>query len=197
MIIGAETRLPYKPPKSNLASLNLIAADLQSSKFESGFVSSLKSIVIVNNAEDRVDLSELKALTAFQSVLEEGSTSGDRAPTRNLDPHDIVNIQFTSGTTSMPKAACLTHRSILNNGKSIGVCLLLLAGNVSADGSRRIVCFSHLPMSYAVLHLCSSESAPHILAVETLFYHADTAKLFWLYSWIYGYRYSWFSNSVP
>jgi len=28
-------------------------------------------------------------------------------------------------TTSMPKAACLTHRSILNNGKSIGDRMLL------------------------------------------------------------------------
>lgn len=39
---------------------------------------------------------------------------------RNLSPYDIVNIQFTSGTTAMPKAACLSHRSIVNNGSQIG-----------------------------------------------------------------------------
>lgn len=42
-----------------------------------------------------------------------------------LDPDEVVNIQFTSGTTSAPKAACLSHHSILNNGNSIGDRLLL------------------------------------------------------------------------
>ncbi len=32
-----------------------------------------------------------------------------------LQPDDPVNIQFTSGTTGSPKAATLTHHSLLNN----------------------------------------------------------------------------------
>jgi acyl-CoA synthetase (AMP-forming)/AMP-acid ligase II len=36
----------------------------------------------------------------------------------------------TSGTTSAPKAACLSHRSILNNGKSIGDRMLLTERDV-------------------------------------------------------------------
>ncbi|MEL6126267.1 MAG: AMP-binding protein [Pseudomonadota bacterium] len=32
-----------------------------------------------------------------------------------LSPGDIINIQFTSGTTGNPKGASLTHRNILNN----------------------------------------------------------------------------------
>lgn len=35
----------------------------------------------------------------------------------NLDANDGINIQFTSGTTGLPKGATLTHRNILNNGK--------------------------------------------------------------------------------
>ena len=37
-----------------------------------------------------------------------------------LDPHDPVNIQFTSGTTGAPKGATLTHHNIVNNGFFIG-----------------------------------------------------------------------------
>lgn len=51
-------------------------------------------------------------------------------PDQNLDPNEVVNIQFTSGTTSMPKAAMLTHRNILNNGHSIGSRMLLTPDDV-------------------------------------------------------------------
>ena len=37
-----------------------------------------------------------------------------------LSPGDVINIQFTSGTTGNPKGAALTHRNILNNGKLVG-----------------------------------------------------------------------------
>lgn len=37
-----------------------------------------------------------------------------------LDPNDAINIQFTSGTTGLPKGATLSHRNILNNGYFVG-----------------------------------------------------------------------------
>jgi fatty-acyl-CoA synthase len=37
-----------------------------------------------------------------------------------LDPDDIVNIQFTSGTTGTPKGASLSHFNIVNNGFFVG-----------------------------------------------------------------------------
>lgn len=38
-----------------------------------------------------------------------------------LSPHDVVNMQYTSGTTGFPKGVMLTHHNIGNNGYWIGV----------------------------------------------------------------------------
>jgi fatty-acyl-CoA synthase len=35
----------------------------------------------------------------------------------SIQPEDVANIQYTSGTTGMPKGVMLTHRNQINNGK--------------------------------------------------------------------------------
>ncbi|MBR1938825.1 MAG: AMP-binding protein, partial [Spirochaetales bacterium] len=37
-----------------------------------------------------------------------------------VKPDDVCNMQYTSGTTGFPKGVMLTHRNIINNGKTIG-----------------------------------------------------------------------------
>lgn len=44
---------------------------------------------------------------------------------KSLDVHDVINMQYTSGTTGFPKGVMLTHYNIVNNGKSIGDCMAL------------------------------------------------------------------------
>ena len=48
-----------------------------------------------------------------------GAEDITRAQNTKSSPGDIGNIQFTSGTTGMPKAASLTHYNIVNNAKSL------------------------------------------------------------------------------
>jgi long-subunit acyl-CoA synthetase (AMP-forming) len=100
--------------------------NLAGAKLESELVPSLQNVVLVDNSLGRIDISEYKSTTRYEHVLEDGG-KGNVLEDQGLDPNDIVNIQFTSGTTSMPKAACLSHRSILNNGNSIGDRMLLTA----------------------------------------------------------------------
>lgn len=37
--------------------------------------------------------------------------------------HDVVNMQYTSGTTGFPKGVMLTHYNVVNDGKAIGDCM--------------------------------------------------------------------------
>lgn len=124
LVIGTETNLPHKEPRSNIQLLQQLIPDLQARKIESEAVPSLQQVIFVDNSEGRIDPSLLRPTVNYDDVLSEGSGL-DPLPEQFLHPDEIVNIQFTSGTTSDPKAACLTHRSILNNGKSIGDRMLL------------------------------------------------------------------------
>jgi len=124
LIIGAETNLSRREPQSNVPLLKKILQGLRSHILQSELVPSLKQIIVADNSSGRVNLDAFSSTIAFNEVLEPG-VNGTDVPNPGLHPDEVVNIQFTSGTTSMPKAACLTHRSILNNGKSIGDRMLL------------------------------------------------------------------------
>ncbi len=43
----------------------------------------------------------------------------------SLDPHDVINMQYTSGTTGFPKGVMLTHYNIVNNAYYIAECMKL------------------------------------------------------------------------
>jgi len=44
-------------------------------------------------------------------------------PERKASPHDVINIQYTSGTTGSPKGVLLSHHNLLNDGMAIGLAL--------------------------------------------------------------------------
>ncbi|KAM0252326.1 hypothetical protein ACHAQJ_007764 [Trichoderma viride] len=126
LIIGAVTDLAYRPGKgrSNKPLLEKIVGDLDSSNIQSESVPTLKRVIVLDNlashdgaVNDFNKLHQYRALSSYQTLLE----GSDRAvtPDSPLDPLDTINIQFTSGTTSAPKAAQLSHTAILNNGAFI------------------------------------------------------------------------------
>jgi fatty-acyl-CoA synthase len=76
----------------------------------------LKSVIYVG-------MEKRRGMYSMNEVLLLGRHSGDeelRAIEASLDTNDVVNIQYTSGTTGFPKGVMLSHRNILNNGLGIG-----------------------------------------------------------------------------
>ncbi|KAF2134987.1 acyl-CoA synthetase/AMP-acid ligase-like protein II [Dothidotthia symphoricarpi CBS 119687] len=140
LIIGAETNRPRKDPTSNVSLLNHLVPDLASPTLQSELAPSLQRIIVVENSQGRVDISGHKSLLRYENVFEDGEY-GTALEDQGLDANEIVNIQFTSGTTSTPKAACLTHRGILNNGRSIGDRMLLTADDTVCSPPPLFHCF--------------------------------------------------------
>ncbi|EFX02325.1 AMP-binding enzyme [Grosmannia clavigera kw1407] len=135
--------------RSNVGLLADLLTRLDVPAVASTAVPSLEHVVLVDNTADHPAVAaagdfaqpqtRLAALTPFSRLLGGGSLRrpdllhdqqrhkhrpGTLAPDLvtgpRLHPDDVINIQFTSGTTAHPKAAMLSHRALLNNGALIG-----------------------------------------------------------------------------
>ncbi|KAJ5238884.1 AMP-dependent synthetase/ligase [Penicillium chermesinum] len=144
LIINAESNLPRKDPRDNIPLLKHLVQDLSGSGLSSELVPSLKKIILVDNSLGRPDLSDYSSLIPFADLVSELPADGRSLPDQNLSPHEIVNIQFTSGTTAMPKAASLSHRSILNNGSQIGDRMLLTPQDIVCCPPPLFHCFGSI-----------------------------------------------------
>ncbi|MDP4120965.1 MAG: AMP-binding protein [Bacillota bacterium] len=78
----------------------------------------LKNILYVGDKENTPE-----GMIHFSELYQLGKTVSDdelNAVKATLSCNDIINIQYTSGTTGFPKGVMLSHYNILNNGKGIG-----------------------------------------------------------------------------
>jgi fatty-acyl-CoA synthase len=65
-------------------------------------------------------------MRAFAELEEMGKSVSDAelaAVKASLNCFEVINMQYTSGTTGFPKGVMLTHHNILNNGFNIGECM--------------------------------------------------------------------------
>lgn len=76
----------------------------------------LKRVFFLGQEKHRGMYSMPELLALSRVVSEEDY----RLRQKSLDPHDVVNMQYTSGTTGFPKGVMLAHYNIGNNGFWIG-----------------------------------------------------------------------------
>lgn len=67
----------------------------------------------------------------------------------NINCHDVVNMQYTSGTTGFPKGVMLSHHNILNNGYATGQCMKY------TQDDKLLVCVPLFHCFGCVLALCA------------------------------------------
>jgi acyl-CoA synthetase (AMP-forming)/AMP-acid ligase II len=58
----------------------------------------------------------------------------------NLDVDEPINMQFTSGTTSLPKISCLSHKNLVNNGRFISLRMGLKAEGINHPSGQDHLC---------------------------------------------------------
>lgn len=76
----------------------------------------LKNVVYIGQEKYRGMYNTPELLLLGENVSDETLVEAKKLVT----PHDVVNMQYTSGTTGFPKGVMLTHYNITNNGLLTG-----------------------------------------------------------------------------
>jgi fatty-acyl-CoA synthase len=102
-----------------VAMLNELVPELKScerGRLRSARFPCLESVIFIGPQKHR-------GMYNTQELLLLGSHTSDEELARvsaGLTCHEVINMQYTSGTTGFPKGVMLTHHNILNNGFHIG-----------------------------------------------------------------------------
>ncbi len=78
----------------------------------------LKSVVVIGETHD-IPMGA-RRFSDFYDLAEAVPEAELEALIASAKTHDVINMQYTSGTTGFPKGVMLTHHNITNNGQFMG-----------------------------------------------------------------------------
>lgn len=119
---------------------NDVRGNLNSSKFPM-----LKNVVFIGPQKHK-GMYTTHELMLLGSYLSDDELNQAKA---KISCHDVVNMQYTSGTTGFPKGVMLTHHNIVNCGKSTGECMHY------SQKDRLLVCVPLFHCFGCVLAMCA------------------------------------------
>jgi fatty-acyl-CoA synthase len=79
----------------------------------------LKNVIFLGSAAP----AGMLAYAELEKLGEKITDAELAAVKASLDEHEVINMQYTSGTTGFPKGVMLTHHNLVNNGFNIGECM--------------------------------------------------------------------------
>ncbi|MBI9091422.1 MAG: AMP-binding protein [Desulfobacterium sp.] len=95
--------------------------DAEPGKLVSKKLPFLKSVVYLGK-------DKIPGMYNWDDILEMGKAISDQdleARLATLEPDDVINMQYTSGTTGFPKGVMLSHTNLIGNAKSMAECMNL------------------------------------------------------------------------
>jgi fatty-acyl-CoA synthase len=108
---------------------------------------------ILNEARAGQDLALERIVLLGSADWDDMLAGGADVPALAPAPGDVVNIQYTSGTTGSPKGVLLTHRNLVNNAYVVGRGLRLTAADRLCSPVPLYHCFGCVMSSLlAVVH---------------------------------------------
>lgn len=136
-----------------------------------------------------LDPPQSSGYLSYRELLARGERAGfERVRAIPVQCDDACNIQFTSGTTGLPKGVTLSHHNLLNNGLQVGyaagidladrVCLPVPLYHCFGMVMGNLACLTHVAtMVYSseafdaleVLRTIEEESCTHLYGVPTMF----------------------------
>lgn len=102
----------FAPPGFNRYDYNNVL------KQASSEISTLEHIVLVEDIFRKHKLNSKIKHHDYETFLESKASSSWK-PDPTISPHDRVNVQFTSGSTGLPKSVSLSQYNIMNCGRYI------------------------------------------------------------------------------
>jgi len=107
-----------------LKVLNKVCPTLKDSepgKFNDPKLPFLKNIIYMGK-------EKIPGMYNWDDIIEMGKTVSDAQVKERLDslhPDDVINMQYTSGTTGFPKGVMLSHTNLIGNASSLATCMNL------------------------------------------------------------------------